>query len=51
MVEPGHSYMVTVFNLPEPEIERDQVRIRKQIIIPGELPPDPDVGISLVGIL
>ncbi|XP_044211377.1 interleukin-17 receptor A isoform X1 [Thunnus albacares] len=35
VVEPRHSYMVTVFNLPEPEIERDQVRIRKQIIIPG----------------
>lgn len=35
MVEPRHTYTVTVFNLPEPEM-RDN-RIRKQITIPGEL--------------
>lgn len=40
MVEPGRTYMVSVFNLPEPDI--GDYRIRKQITIPGELPPDPD---------
>uniref|UniRef100_A0A671VCB6 SEFIR domain-containing protein n=1 Tax=Sparus aurata TaxID=8175 RepID=A0A671VCB6_SPAAU len=33
VVEPRHTYTVTVFNLPEPEM-RDN-RIRKQITIPG----------------
>ena len=34
VVEPRHTYNVTVFNFPEPEM-RD-TRIRKQITIPGE---------------
>uniref|UniRef100_A0A7N6AJR1 SEFIR domain-containing protein n=1 Tax=Anabas testudineus TaxID=64144 RepID=A0A7N6AJR1_ANATE len=33
-VEPGHTYVVSVFNLPEPE-SGDTDRIRKQITIPG----------------
>ncbi|XP_070687003.1 interleukin-17 receptor A [Pempheris klunzingeri] len=33
VVEPGHSYMVLVYNLPEPEIGAE--RIQKQITIPG----------------
>ncbi|XP_054475571.1 interleukin-17 receptor A [Anoplopoma fimbria] len=33
IVEPGHTYMVSVFNLPEPEI--GHYRIRKKITIPG----------------
>ncbi|XP_045893857.1 interleukin-17 receptor A isoform X2 [Micropterus dolomieu] len=32
-VEPGHTYMVSVFNLPQPE--NGDVSIRKEIIIPG----------------
>ncbi|KAL6106477.1 il17ra [Pungitius sinensis] len=33
VVEPGRTYMLSVFNLPEPDIE--DYRLRKQITIPG----------------
>ncbi|XP_037624333.1 interleukin-17 receptor A [Sebastes umbrosus] len=35
VVEPGHTYTVSVFNLPEPEIGGKDYRITKQITIPG----------------
>ena len=41
VVEPGHTYMVSIFNFPQAKIRHDM--INKEITIPGELPPDPDV--------
>lgn len=44
-VEPGHTYIVSVFNLPEPEI--GDYRVRTQIAIPGELPPESSIESAL----
>lgn len=36
MVEPHHSYRVSILNLPEPEDEPESLRMN--ITIPGEIP-------------
>ncbi|XP_061578735.1 interleukin-17 receptor A [Cololabis saira] len=44
VVEPRHTYTLTVFNVPEPE--NDQYRIKRQITIPGSL-WDPSISANV----